>query len=92
MFIASLLSMCTRFMPGRGLEDEEVYAEYARSEVSHRAFEAPSLSIAQSLVILSFYEWGAGHPYKSWMYIGIDYVFAPLHQSIVLLLCVANCY
>jgi hypothetical protein len=84
VFIASLLSMCTRFMSGRGLEDEEVYAEYARSEVSRRAFEAPSLSIAQSLVILSFYEWGSGHPYKSWMYIGNNYLLVVLNHLMVL--------
>ncbi|KAH8699228.1 pyridoxal phosphate-dependent transferase [Talaromyces proteolyticus] len=71
VFIASLLSMCARFMPDHEVQNEEVYAQYVRSELAQRAFEAPSLDIAQSLVIISFYEWGCGNSYKAWMYIGM---------------------
>lgn len=70
VFIASLLSLCVRFMNGDGLEDEETYAAYAQSHLAHRVMEAPSLYLAQSLVMISFYEWGAGRPYQAWMYSG----------------------
>ncbi|KAJ5280869.1 hypothetical protein N7478_006241 [Penicillium angulare] len=33
--------------------------------------EAPSLYLAQSLVMISFYEWGTGRPYQAWMYSGM---------------------
>ena len=69
VFVASLLSLCARFIPG--LASEEVYADYARKQLARRAFEAPSLSMAQSLVMISLYEWGSGRPYKAWMYSGM---------------------
>ena len=70
VFVASLLSLCACFLPEHGLDPRETYAEYARSELARRAFEGPSLSLAQALVIMTFYEWGLGHPYKAWMYSG----------------------
>ncbi|KAJ5631372.1 transcriptional regulator family: Fungal Specific TF [Penicillium longicatenatum] len=71
VFIASLLSLCVRFMSGDGLADEETYAGYARKHLAHRVMEAPSLYLAQSLVMISFYEWGTGRPYQAWMYSGM---------------------
>ncbi|KAJ5089604.1 hypothetical protein N7532_008288 [Penicillium argentinense] len=71
IFIASLLSLCRRFMIGDSLEDEETYADYARKHLAYRVLEAPSLYLAQSLVIISFYEWGTGRPYQAWMYSGM---------------------
>lgn len=71
VFIASLLSMCVRFMNGDELDDEETYAKYARKHLAHRVMEAPSLYLAQSLVMISFYEWGSGRPYQAWMYSGM---------------------
>lgn len=70
VFLASLLSLCARFLPGHGLDAGETYAAYARTELARRAFEAPSLYLAQSLVMITFYEWGSGHPYRAWMYSG----------------------
>lgn len=70
IFIASLLSLCVRFMNGGALEDAETYADYARKQLAHRVMEAPSLYLAQSLVMISFYEWGTGRPYQAWMYSG----------------------
>jgi hypothetical protein len=71
VFVASLLSLCARFMPEHQLQSGETYAEYARMQLAHRAFEGPSLYLAQSLVMISFYEWGSGRPYKAWMYSGM---------------------
>lgn len=71
VFLASLLSLCARFLPGHGLDAGETYAAYARTELARRAFEAPSLYLAQSLVMITFYEWGSGHPYRAWMYSGM---------------------
>lgn len=71
VFIASLLSMCVRFMSGDELDNEETYARYARKHLAHRVMEAPSLYLAQSLVMISFYEWGTGRPYQAWMYSGM---------------------
>lgn len=70
VFVASLLSLCARFLPEYNLDLGETYAEYARLELARKAFETPSLSLAQSLVMLVFYEWGSGRPYKAWMYSG----------------------
>lgn len=70
IFIASLLSLCVRFMNGSDLENEEVYASYAQRNLIHRVMDAPSLYLAQSLVMISFYEWGTGRPYQAWMYSG----------------------
>lgn len=53
------------------LEEEEIYAGYARKNLAQRVLEAPSLYLAQSLVMLSFYEWGAERPYQAWMYSGM---------------------
>ncbi|KAJ5707124.1 transcriptional regulator family: Fungal Specific TF [Penicillium malachiteum] len=71
VFIASLLSLCVRFMNADALEDEETYAGYARKHLAQRVMEAPSLYLAQSLVMISFYEWGTGRPYQAWMYSGM---------------------
>ncbi|KAJ5168356.1 uncharacterized protein N7482_003950 [Penicillium canariense] len=71
VFIASLLSLCVRFMGDDGLDGEETYANYAQKHLAHRAMEAPSLYLAQSLVMISFYEWGTGRPYQAWMYSGM---------------------
>ncbi|BCR83067.1 transcription factor domain-containing protein [Aspergillus chevalieri] len=71
VFVAALLSLCARFLPEHNLDSGETYAEYARSELAHKAFESPSLSLAQSSVMLVFYEWGSGRPYKAWMYSGM---------------------
>ncbi|KAF7179305.1 hypothetical protein CNMCM7691_008238 [Aspergillus felis] len=71
VFVAALLSLCVRFMPDHPLEAAETYAEYARKQLAHRAFDAPSLYLAQSLVMITFYEWGSGRPYKAWMYSGM---------------------
>ncbi|KAH2275764.1 hypothetical protein KXW96_003641 [Aspergillus fumigatus] len=71
VFVAALLSLCVRFMPDHRLEAAETYAEYACKQLAHRAFEAPSLYLAQSLVMITFYEWGSGRPYKAWMYSGM---------------------
>ncbi|KAJ5949046.1 transcriptional regulator family: Fungal Specific TF [Penicillium verhagenii] len=71
VFVASLLSLCVRFMSGDGVADEETYAGYARKHLAHRVMEAPSLYLAQSLVMISFYEWGTGRPYQAWMYSGM---------------------
>ena len=57
-------------MAGGALEDEQIYADYARKNLAHRVLEAPSLYLAQSLVIISFYEWGTERPYQAWMYSG----------------------
>lgn len=57
-------------MSDAALAAPETYAEYARSQLAHRAFEAPSLYLAQSLVMISLYEWGSGRPYRAWMYSG----------------------
>lgn len=57
-------------MPSDALENEQIYADYARRNLAHRVLEAPSLFLAQSLVIISFYEWGTGRPYQAWMYSG----------------------
>lgn len=70
IFVASLLSLCVRFMNGSGLENEEVYAGYVQRNLMHRVMDAPSLYLAQSLVMISFYEWGTGRPYQAWMYSG----------------------
>lgn len=58
-------------MSSDGLEDEEIYAGYAQKHLAHRVMEAPSLYLAQSLVMISFYEWGTGRPYQAWMYSGM---------------------
>ncbi|OJJ42677.1 hypothetical protein ASPZODRAFT_147090 [Penicilliopsis zonata CBS 506.65] len=71
VFVAAVLALCARFMPSHGLQPEDVYADYARSQLALRAFESPSLALAQSLVMVSFYEWGSGHAYKAWMYSGM---------------------
>ncbi|OQE23144.1 hypothetical protein PENSTE_c009G05005 [Penicillium steckii] len=71
IFVASLLSLCRRFMAGGALEDEQIYADYVRKNLAHRVLEAPSLYLAQSLVIISFYEWGTERPYQAWMYSGM---------------------
>ncbi|KAJ5679327.1 transcriptional regulator family: Fungal Specific TF [Penicillium macrosclerotiorum] len=67
IFIASLLSLCARFMNDTSLEEEGVYASYAQRHLSQRVMEAPSLYLAQSLVMISFYEWGTGRPYQAWI-------------------------
>lgn len=59
-------------MTDERLEAAETYAEYARTQLARRAFEAPSLYLAQSLVMITFYEWGSGRPYKAWMYSGMS--------------------
>ncbi|KAI9375103.1 pyridoxal phosphate-dependent transferase [Aspergillus egyptiacus] len=71
VFLAALLSLCARFMTDRELAPSETYAEYARTQLAHRAFESPSLPLAQSLVMISLYEWGSGRPYRAWMYSGM---------------------
>ncbi|OOF94991.1 hypothetical protein ASPCADRAFT_208620 [Aspergillus carbonarius ITEM 5010] len=58
-------------MTDPSLAPSETYAEYARAQLAHRAFEAPSLYLAQSLVMISLYEWGSGRPYRAWMYSGM---------------------
>jgi hypothetical protein len=57
-------------MTSEEVEEEDVYADYARKHLAHRVLEAPSLYLAQSLVMISFYEWGSGRPYQAWMYSG----------------------
>ncbi|KAL6230250.1 hypothetical protein BDW75DRAFT_248842 [Aspergillus navahoensis] len=71
VFLAALLSLCARFMTDATLKPSETYAEYARAQLAHRAFESPSLTLAQSLVMISLYEWGSGRPYRAWMYSGM---------------------
>ncbi|CDM36689.1 transcriptional regulator family: Fungal Specific TF [Penicillium roqueforti] len=71
VFVASVLSLCVRFMNSDELEEEETYADYARKNLAQRVLEAPSLYLAQSLVMISFYEWGTGRPYQAWMYSGM---------------------
>ncbi|KAL4923630.1 pyridoxal phosphate-dependent transferase [Aspergillus undulatus] len=82
VFLAALLSLCARFMTDSDLAPSESYAEYARSQLAHRAFEAPSLPLAQSLVMVSLYEWGSGRPYRAWMYSGMaTYMIQSLLKS-----------
>ncbi|PWY96148.1 PLP-dependent transferase [Aspergillus sclerotioniger CBS 115572] len=71
VFLTALLSLSARFMTDPSLAPSETYAEYARTQLAHRAFEAPSLYLAQSLVMISLYEWGFGRPYRAWMYSGM---------------------
>ncbi|EAW12067.1 transcription factor domain-containing protein [Aspergillus clavatus NRRL 1] len=71
VFVAALLSLCARFMSTHQLDAAETYANYARKQLAHRALEAPSLYLAQSLVMITFYEWGSGRAYKAWMYSGM---------------------
>lgn len=80
VFVASLLSLCVRFMTSEELEAEEVYADYARKHLAHRVLEAPSLYLAQSLVMVSFYEWGTGRPYQAWMYSGMQHTASDFHE------------
>ncbi|KAL2823241.1 pyridoxal phosphate-dependent transferase [Aspergillus cavernicola] len=82
VFLAALLSLCARFMTDPDLAPSETYAEYARSQLAHRAFESPSLPLAQSLVMISLYEWGSGRPYRAWMYSGMaTYMIQSLLKS-----------
>ncbi|KAL3473686.1 pyridoxal phosphate-dependent transferase [Aspergillus californicus] len=82
VFLAALLSLCARFMPDRDLAPSETFAEYARSQLAHRSFESPSLPLAQSLVMISLYEWGSGRPYRAWMYSGMaTYMIQSLLKS-----------
>ena len=83
-FIASLLSLCVRFMDGDELQTEETYADYAQRNLTRRAMDAPSLYLAQSLVMISFYEWGTGRPYQAWMYSGM------YHPSMLQVACAEN--
>ncbi|KAJ6004557.1 hypothetical protein N7522_006202 [Penicillium canescens] len=71
VFVASVLSLCVRFMSSDELKEEDFYADYARKNLAQRVLEAPSLYLAQSLVMISFYEWGTGRPYQAWMYSGM---------------------
>ncbi|OGE52111.1 hypothetical protein PENARI_c011G01373 [Penicillium arizonense] len=71
VFVASVLSLCVRFMSSDELKEEDFYADYARKHLAQRVLEAPSLYLAQSLVMISFYEWGSGRPYQAWMYSGM---------------------
>jgi hypothetical protein len=72
VFIASVLSLCVRFMRSDELKEEDFYTDYARKNLAQRVLEAPSLYLAQSLVMISFYEWGTGRPYQAWMYSGMS--------------------
>ncbi|KAL4864583.1 hypothetical protein BDV12DRAFT_188832 [Aspergillus spectabilis] len=82
IFLGALLSLCARFLPDAGLASSETYAEYARTQLAHRAFESPSLPLAQSLVMISLYEWGSGRPYRAWMYSGMaTYMIQSLLKS-----------
>ncbi|KAL3464876.1 pyridoxal phosphate-dependent transferase [Aspergillus heterothallicus] len=84
VFLAALLSLCSRFMTTMDseLESSETYAKYARIQLAHRAFESPSLPLAQSLVMISLYEWGSGRPYRAWMYSGMaTYMIQSLLKS-----------
>ncbi|KAL4878072.1 pyridoxal phosphate-dependent transferase [Aspergillus karnatakaensis] len=82
VFLGALLSLCARFLPDAGLSSSETYAEYARTQLAHRAFESPSLPLAQSLVMISLYEWGSGRPYRAWMYSGMaTYMIQSLLKS-----------
>lgn len=84
VFLAALLSLCARFMTATdpNLAPSDSYAEYARSQLARRAFESPSLPLAQSLVMISLYEWGSGRPYRAWMYSGMaTYMIQSLLKS-----------
>lgn len=84
IFLAALLSLCARFMTPThpNLAPSESYAQYARAQLAHRAFESPSLPLAQSLVMISLYEWGSGRPYRAWMYSGMaTYMIQSLLKS-----------
>ncbi|KAL4914010.1 pyridoxal phosphate-dependent transferase [Aspergillus aurantiobrunneus] len=82
VFLAALLSLCARFMPDAALAPSETYAQAARTQLAHRAFESPSLPLAQSLVMISLYEWGSGRPYRAWMYSGMaTYMIQSLLKS-----------
>ncbi|RDW61694.1 transcription factor domain-containing protein [Aspergillus mulundensis] len=86
VFLAALLSLCARFMTvttaDSNLAPSETYADYARTQLAHRSFESPSLPLAQSLVMISLYEWGSGRPYRAWMYSGMaTYMIQSLLKS-----------
>lgn len=71
VFSAALLTLCRRFMPDKDLSQSEVYASYVHQKLREAIFETPSIYTVQSLVMLSFYEFGEGRGYKAWMYIGM---------------------
>lgn len=71
IFSAALMTLCRRFIPDNSLPQSEVYASYVHQHLRESVFEAPSLYTVQSLVLISFYEFGEGRGYKAWMYIGM---------------------
>lgn len=71
IFCAALMTLCRRFITDKSLPQSEVYASYVHQNLRETIFEAPSLYTVQSLLLISFYEFGEGRGYKAWMYIGM---------------------
>jgi hypothetical protein len=49
VFVASVLSLCVRFMNSDELREEEIYADYARNNLAQRVLEAPSLHLGSTM-------------------------------------------
>lgn len=52
------------------LLDREQYASYAREMLTDMMLQPPKVEVAQSLLIITMYEWGTRDFHKAWVYCG----------------------
>ncbi|KAJ6020754.1 hypothetical protein N7540_006258 [Penicillium herquei] len=74
---SGIMALCARFIPeliheyGNPLAASENFAAYLRHKITAQTVIGDDISMAQTLLLLSFHDWGSGKGGQSWIYNGM---------------------
>jgi len=67
----ALLVVAARYLRGEVTDDIPEQHKFVVAEIQHCLTDSPSLALIQAYQLIALYEWGEGHTYSAWIYVGV---------------------
>jgi len=69
--LMALLAVTARYLRRELTEDMSEHQQFVATELQRRLTDPPSLALVQAYHLIGLWEWGEGHTYPAWIYVGI---------------------
>lgn len=67
----ALLAVTTRYLGQEITHDIPEHHHFVVTELQHCLTDPPSLALTQAYHLIALHQWGEGHTYSAWVYVGI---------------------
>jgi len=69
--LLALLAVTARYLRREAIADTPEQPQFVVIELQHCLADPPTLALIQAYQLIALYEWGEGHTYSAWIYVGV---------------------